>query len=498
MAKYTTEKIIDQFNAVHGDKYDYSLVDYQGDKSKVKIICKKHGEFEQWVSGHKKGSGCKKCSLESIKPKGSTEQLIQKFKLIHGDRYDYSQVKYTRMQDKIRIICGIHGVFEQRATMHKKGQGCAKCMYDGKRHSFIEVIHKFNEIHGSKYDYSKSVYLNTDTPIQIICPNHGVFEQPPERHLRGNGCPKCIGRLKTQDEVVSEFVSVHGDTYDYKKVKFIGVTKKVTITCNIHGDFEQLPHKHISGQGCHKCAGTVKFSLDEVLNQFKAVHGDLYDYSEVKYENIKTKVKIICNEHGAFFQQSYVHAGGSGCPRCAGNYNLNTNIIIKQFREIHGNTYDYSHVKYTNAFDSVEIICHKHGMFTQVARSHKRGSGCPDCAVTIGHTKSSYVEYCNSYDGKTHLYLIECSNDSEFFYKVGISRLGALERFNTKLKMPYNFIVLKEVYGDASEIWDLEKKVHNLLSCKKYRPEIDFHGKTECFSKISSTALEAINNFSCN
>lgn len=495
MAKYTTEKIIEQFRSIHGNRYDYSLVDYQGDKSKVKIICKDHGEFKQWVGVHKKGSGCKKCFLSSIKPRGNIEQLLVDFRKVHGDKFDYSLVEYVHSQKKVKIICRTHGVFEQHIAMHRKGQGCAKCMYDGKRHLLGDVIHKFNEIHDGKYDYSQAIYVNTDTKIKIICPNHGVFEQAAEKHLHGNGCPKCIGRHKTQEEIITEFTLVHGRTYDYRKVKLVSVNSKVMITCFTHGDFNQNPSNHLNGQGCPKCAGTSKLSLGEVIEQFRLTHGKLYDYSLVKYKNSKTKIEVVCKEHGVFEQSPGSHKRGNGCPICAGNYNLDTNTIIEQFKETHGDRYDYSCVNYTRAFGNIQIICPEHGVFLQTARSHKRGSGCPDCAVTIGHTKSSYIEYCDLYNGKTHLYLIECSKDNELFYKIGISRLGANERFNTRRKMPYKFKVLKEIYGDASAIWDLEKSLHISLSLHKYKPSIDFHGKTECFLVIDDNVFELINNF---
>lgn len=427
--------------------------------------------------------------------KYTTAEIVYQFKKTHGDKFDYSLVNYVHSQKKVKIICRTHGVFEQHVSMHRKGQGCAKCMFDEKRHSLNEVIHKFNEVHGNRYDYSQAVYVNTDTKIKIKCLEHGIFEQAPEKHLQGNGCPRCIGRHKTQFEIIAEFTARHGDTYKYDQVIFMGMNNKVIITCSVHGNFHQTPTKHISGQGCPKCAGTAPLSNDEIIEKFKITHGDKFNYSEVGYVNTKTAVKIICNEHGAFYQLPHLHVNGSGCPICAGNYSLDTETIIKQFRDVHGDTYDYSRVKYTRAFGQVEIICPIHGVFTQTARSHKRGSGCPDCAITIGHTKSSYIEYCDLYDGKTHLYLVECSKDDELFYKIGISRLGASERFNSKRKMPYKFKLLKQIYGDASAVWDLEKTIHKLLSSLKYNPDIDFHGKTECFSKINSNIFELIDAF---
>ena len=259
--------------------------------------------------------------------------------------------------------------------------------------------------------------------------------------------------------------------------------------------FFQTPSKHISGQGCPKCGGTVAYTQEEVIQDFIKAHGDRYDYSLVKYKSNKYKVKIKCKDHGVFLQRPDLHRKGMGCAKCAGNYNLETERVIEQFKKIHSDCYDYTKTNYKNAYTEVVITCREHGDFYQTPKSHKKGSGCPECAVTIGHTKDSYLEYCKKHDGKTHLYLVRCFSEDEEFYKIGISRLGANARFDSKTKLPYEFEVLEEVLGDANLIWDLEKSVHKLLYKQKYKPKLEFHGKTECFSKIPKKVLKLIEEF---
>lgn len=435
MAKFTQDEIIVQFRKTHSNRYDYSLVEYLGDGVKVKIICSVHGIFEQAAGAHKRGSGCRKCAIDEIKPRQSKESLIKQFRMVHGMKYDYSQVVFKGVIYKIKIICPIHGLFEQRATMHKKGQGCAQCMYDGKRHSEEQVVKKFRKVHGSRYDYSLMKYVNTDTKIKIICDEHGVFEQTPDHHINGCGCPKCTGRGKTWEEVLVGFDKIHGNRYDYSESEFEMVTKKIKIKCSVHGNFFQTPQNHIVGKGCGKCAGVVPYTQAEMIQIFHQVHGERYDYSKVRYRGIFKKIKIICKDHGEFLQ---------------------------------------------------------------AAKSHKEGKGCPDCAITIGHTKENYLNYCDQFEGKTHLYLIKCSNETEEFFKVGISRLGAKERFNSSLKMPYVFQILEEIYGDASLMWDFEKSLHKLLVKYRYKPNIDFHGKTECFEKIPNSVYKLLEKFNNN
>lgn len=427
--------------------------------------------------------------------KYTTDQIILQFKKRHGDKFDYSRVEYTHAQIKVKIICRIHGEFEQLVGMHRRGQGCAKCMHDGKRHTKEQVVKKFIKIHGSRYDYSLMEYINTDTKINIICHDHGLFEQSPDKHIAGNGCPKCIGRHKTLEDVLLEFKNVHGEKYDYSQLNFIMITKKVKIICPEHGVFLQTPQNHISGKGCGKCAGTEKLTQLEVINSFKNTHGERYDYSLVEYKNSKSKIKIICTEHGIFEQDVFSHRKGADCPKCAGVSSYSQEEIIKLFKSVHGNKYDYSNVVYKGIFPKVNIICKKHGSFKQSAKKHKEGRGCPECAETIGYTKKSYVEYCEKFEGKTHLYLVRCFEKNEEFFKIGISRKGALMRFDSKKKLPYNFEILEEIYGDANLIWDLEKSLHKLLTKHKYIPKLDFHGKTECFKDIPSHIFRMIKKF---
>lgn len=120
-----------------------------------------------------------------------------------------------------------------------------------------DFIKKAIDIHGDKYDYSEVVYVKSDCKVRIICPEHGVFEQTPNKHLSGQGCKLC-GHNRTRmgfDEFVRRAREVHGMRYDYSKVKYVRKDVPVIIRCRVHGDFEQTPHCHITlGQNCPKCS----------------------------------------------------------------------------------------------------------------------------------------------------------------------------------------------------------------------------------------------------
>ena len=192
--KLTTEEFIKRAREVHGDRYDYSRVIYINKRTKVTIICREHGEFEQEAGSHLMGIGCGKCNytISASKKKLTTEGFIKRVRKVHGNRYDYSKVKYDDSKTRVIIICREHGEFEQLPFGHLYGQGCPKCSkYYKQKITTEEFIKRAREIHGDRYDYSKVDYVNSKTRVIIICPKHGEFEQISSNHLIGQGCPKC-------------------------------------------------------------------------------------------------------------------------------------------------------------------------------------------------------------------------------------------------------------------------------------------------------------------
>ena len=125
----------------------------------------------------------------------TTEEFIQRAKAVHGDKYDYSKVKYVNAYTKVCIICPQHGEFWQTPYKHLHGQGCSRCRYVSISKRFSQgketFIEKANIVHHGFYDYSKVDYVNGHTLVKIICPMHGIFTQEPASHLSGCGCPMC-------------------------------------------------------------------------------------------------------------------------------------------------------------------------------------------------------------------------------------------------------------------------------------------------------------------
>jgi hypothetical protein len=271
----TTEEFIQKAKLIHGDKYDYSKVNYEHSKKYVIIICKKHGEFLQKPNCHLSGDGCCKCGGNC---KSNTSEFIKKAKLIHGDKYDYSKVNYVNQSTKVCIICLEHGDFLQSPKNHLKGNGCYQCARKylmGKRISNDEYIKRCKEKHGDKYDYSKVVYNSTHNTIKIICPIHGEFNKEAVSFIKQKcPCPKCGRSYKSN---TSEFIEkariVHGDRYNYSKVEYVNSKDKVCILCKIHGEYFITPNDHLGGHGCSKCS----------ISKLESILIRKFDEDDIKY-----------------------------------------------------------------------------------------------------------------------------------------------------------------------------------------------------------------------
>ena len=241
MNKLTTEKFIEKARKIHGDRYDYSKVNYIDARyTKVCIICPEHGEFWQTPSGHLSGRGCPICRYINSSKKNSltTEQFIEKARKIHGDKYDYSKVEYVNNRTKVCIICPEHGEFWQRPDAHlNKKSCCPYCTnhYTRTNEQFIEDARK---VHGDKYDYSKVEYIASHEKVCIICLEHGEFWQTPHDHLQGNGCPSCnASKIEIEiEDMLNKYNIEHTREYNEKvlgkqELDFFIPSSKIVIEC---------------------------------------------------------------------------------------------------------------------------------------------------------------------------------------------------------------------------------------------------------------------------
>ena len=494
--RLSKDDVLDRFREVHGETYDYSLVEYVVSQENVTIICKKHGPFEQLPPVHFNGAGCPDCSRirSGLKRRITIDEVFERFREVHGERYDYSNFVYKGEKTNSTIICRKHGSFEQTPGSHWTGSGCRKCV--GKDQTTDGMIEQFRETHGDRYDYSEFIYRGNKVHSIIICSEHGPFEQVPHAHRSGQGCPKC-GILKIADkrrlsneEILQKFREVHGDRYDYSRVEYSGNSIKVTIVCHEHGAFEQSPGNHAHNsrpQGCPKCGRMLlseksKLNPEQVLERFEKVHGNTYDYSRVEYTGTQNNVTIVCDKHGPFEQAPNNHLAGSGCPVC-GRISLTEKSthtqeqVIEKFREVHGDTYDYSRVEYSGNSIKVTIVCHEHGPFEQPPSSHKSGQGCPSCSTLGFRNEQPGYYYCLSIRG----------HGGHWWYKGGISgdpqrRAGQIQSSLLAQGLQLDVEVVDSIrFEKGVDARNLESKLLGVEDIRTFTIE-RFDGSRELFS----------------
>ena len=287
MKKKTNEQFIEESRIIHNDEYDYSLVDYKGNKIKVKIICKEHGVFEQLQQDHQRKHKCPVCRNNK---RYNNNEFIEKCKKIYpSENFDYSQVDYRNNKTNLKIICSEHGIFEVRPDkfLQKRTVGCKKCwdkVYD--TDSFIK---KSNIVHKNKFDYSQSTYIGNNIKLKIICEIHGVFEQTPHNHLKGYKCPNCSKNKKmTNEDFIKKANIVHDKIYDYGETKYINCSTKVKIRCEKHGIFEQTPSNHLDGCGCQICKNSRG---EKRIRNYLLKNNIIFD-SEKRFNNCKNVISL--------------------------------------------------------------------------------------------------------------------------------------------------------------------------------------------------------------
>ena len=205
-----------------------------------------------------------------------------------------------------------------------------------------EFVFRAKAIHGDKYDYSNSIYVNSASKLIVTCFKHGDFLISPQSHIMGHcrGCCKCgydsVRKKKSysHDKYMSMVNKVHGDYYDYSKTIYTSSENKIVVTCKEHGDFKIDASAHLYGVGCRKCAH--KRSAKEKRcseSKIRTVHGDRFTYDLSNYTNLYKKIRILCQQHGWFEATVSVHmrTKSGGCKLCR-RAELNASITERSNR----------------------------------------------------------------------------------------------------------------------------------------------------------------------
>lgn len=267
--KKTTEQFRKEVRERYGDLYGLELIDYVNGKTKVKIVCPKHGIKEVRPDRLLNGRGCPECGVEqSIKAHTkSLKSFIEEARAKHGDKYDYSLItedNYIDRSHAVQIICPTHGKFEQTPNAHLR-YGCKHCGYevmaDKQRTTREKFIQQAKEIHNNYYTYDNVGEVNLQTDIvYITCPKHGDFPQSVNAHLQGHGCPACgeerrlASCTKTLEQFKDDMRRFWGDEYILDHItEYVNNTTEVPVECRKHGIFYKTPNVLLRGHGCNKC-----------------------------------------------------------------------------------------------------------------------------------------------------------------------------------------------------------------------------------------------------
>jgi hypothetical protein len=289
----TTSQFIEEAKSVWGDKYDYSLVVYKGALKKVKIIYD-GVVFEQTAVQHLKGLSPEK-NLNK-------DNFIRKAKIKHGDKYDYSQVKFKNGNTAVMI--GYQGIFYLQKPYHHLSGNCPENINLATKKTINQFISEANLVHDYRYNYDKSEYVSNQTKTIITCPIHGDFSQRPLSHLQGNGCPNC-NESKGEKEI-SVFLEKHNISFERQKkfhdcrnifeLPFDFYLPKFRIAIEFDGKQHYEPLEFFGGLESYnrlKTNDKIKndYCEDNYINLIRIRYDQIDDIYRILYDNLKNHIK---------------------------------------------------------------------------------------------------------------------------------------------------------------------------------------------------------------
>jgi very-short-patch-repair endonuclease/predicted RNA-binding Zn-ribbon protein involved in translation (DUF1610 family) len=326
MRRLTHEEFVKRANKKHNNKFQY-LSHYVDSETLITIECPSHGKFEMLPHQHLNSFGCRKCGITVRgKLKRKTQSMfVEEAQKIHNNTYSYEKFVYDGAHIISIITCVLHGDFLMTPHNHIGGkQGCPECgriaRNDKRRKPQAQFIEEASKRHNNKYNYSKVVYVNTHTKIDVVCHIHGTFSIDPGSHLIGNGCFKCgiitssSKNRKTQEQFIDEALNIHGDKFDYSKVEYVNINTPVIIKCPSHGEFLMTPYSHNFGNGCPNCKHKGEGMLAQFLAEQKIDFQTQVRFpwtGRCRYDFIIEDLKVIVEHDGAQHFRPIEHWGGT-------------------------------------------------------------------------------------------------------------------------------------------------------------------------------------------
>lgn len=369
------QSFIDLSRKKHGNKFNYEHVIYVNRETNITIICNDCDKIINILAkSHIKGAGCIFCNNKN--------NFFNKCRKKYNNNFNYDKSLYVNSITPVIIFCNKCQIeFNQTPNNHLTGiGGCPKCLIIYQHNRFKSNINEFlikaREIHGDKYDYSKSIYITSKDKMSIRCITHDfIFNQTPHHHLRGANCPKCVlilmSNIKKSNtpEFIVKAKAKHAEKYDYSQCVYVDAGKKIIIRCIKHDNiFEQSPAHHLSGAGgcmlCLKDRMSIKFTKEEFIHIAKLKHGDKYDYEHSIYNGTTENITIRCIRHNTFFTQlACSHtSSGQGCSICAHEEvaiinTLTTTEYINNCKIRYGNKFKYDNTIYNGYKSIINIVC---------------------------------------------------------------------------------------------------------------------------------------------
>lgn len=321
--------ILSEFHKKHGGYFSYENFVYKNNKQWIEIKCKKGHKYKSQILSHLKSNGCPYC----LGIKRDRDSILSELINIHKGMYDYSDSKWVKIDDKIDIICKLHGKFTQSLKLHLKGHKCQKCSnrYKKKNDEYLNTLkNKFIDI-----DFTISNFINSKTPISAFCKKHGIIKFYP--NFKNHVCKKCFQIEKNFNKFKEKSMEKYGNRFDYSNSDYKNNVTDILIfdrTNNII--FNQTPQGHLKGEP-HKIFWSSRNNTESFIKESISKHGKKYDYSKVEYTGSKSKVEIICKDHGVFSQTPNNHLRGTGCPSC-NRFNIKQNELFDFISEYQRST----------------------------------------------------------------------------------------------------------------------------------------------------------------
>ena len=435
--------------------------------------------------------GCPICSIEGMKntKRLTQEEFIEKARAIHKDKYDYSLVEYVNNKKKVKIICPVHGVFEQRAQSHLEGKGCELCTDNTT--TYKDYAEKLFKTFGDAYICKEETFINITSKAVFICKKHGEFIGRCDNVLNNKvPCEKCrIENIK--NNFIKKAVKKYGDKFDYSDVVYVDRKTEVNIICKKHGVFTQTPENHLNGNDpCPLCREEKRKTTEQFIEEAKAIHGDTYDYSKTVYKGTDEKVCITCRVHGDFHQDPSSHLNGYGCKKCKGKkiadkLRKDTETFIKEAKIKFNNFYDYSKVEYKTNDVPVCVICPIHGEFYVTPNHHlAHHVGCSLCSDKGG--------FLIHETGK--LYIMVDDLEAPTMMKIGVSVKEEMRRraiLNSARRAGVTIPALhvaKTWEGPTGLMQRIEQMMHENYEEWNIKFPAKFDGCTEFFQYTPETA----------